>query len=116
MRTPALLLACALLGGCPSPALLPPPSTLANRTTLDERGAIRVEQLYQAAALVAVEADRLGLVPAAARARIAAADARAYAAVQAVRAAYDVGNAPGYAAALARAEAAKTALVAAIRG
>jgi hypothetical protein len=103
------LSACATL---PAP---PAPVTVADRTRLDEQTALSVELAYQAAATAVLTASRAGLVPASARPALAAADRRAFAAVRAVRAAYDAGNATGYAGAVEAARAAIASLLTAIR-
>lgn len=88
---------CLALASCTNPAL-PGPSTVANATTLDERGALAAERAYQAIAslMLATGAAKLPAVK--------DADRRAYAVVKAVRAAYDAGNATTYAAAVKQAE------------
>lgn len=100
-------------------ATLPPvptsPAAIADRTPLDEQAALAVELAYQAAGTAVLTANRAGAVPAALKPRIAAADRKAFAAVQAVRAAYAAGNAPSYAAALVSARAAVADLLTAIR-
>lgn len=83
---------------------LPPPGSGAQRTTLDEQAALGVERAYQAAALTLRTGLRSGLIRGALARKAAAADAKAYQAVRAVRAAYSSGNARSYAAALAEAE------------
>jgi hypothetical protein len=103
------LSACATL---PAP---PAPVTIADGTRLHEQTALSVELAYQAAATAVLTANRAGLVPASARPGLAAADRRAFAAVQAVRGAYDAGNATGYAQAVEAARAAVASLLTAIR-
>lgn len=91
----------------------PPPTTPAavdDTTTFDEQAALAVELAYQAAAQT-VLATGAAKSPA-----VKAADQRAYAAVKAVRAAYDAGNAQGYLAAVVSARSAVASLLSAIRG
>ncbi len=111
----AILLSLGLVACSTVTSVVPSPAVVADRTVLDERHALRAEQLYQASATVVLAANRLGLIPAATRSRIKAADAKAYAAVRAVRAAYDAGNARDYAAARTIAEQAVADLLAAVR-
>lgn len=83
------------------------------QTTLDEKAAIGVETAYTAAARAAKLAITSGAVTDPAKIRqIGDADNRAFAAVQAVRAAYAAGNANSYAAAFVEADAAVKALLA----
>lgn len=105
MRMLLFALAALALPACSMPMAEPPANT-ANATIVDEQAALSVELAYQAAATAVLTADRAGVIPAAARSRIAAADRRAYAAVRSARAAYDTGNADSYATALPRARAA----------
>jgi hypothetical protein len=106
----ATLPACAALN-----APLPAPAAIADRTVLDEKAALGVELAYQAANLAALTASRAGLISDEARPRIAAADARAYAAVLAVRQAYDAGNGGSYFETEARARAALAEFLALIK-
>lgn len=115
MKAAAALVTALALAGCLGQPAAQPPAAAAAATTLDERAALRAEQLYQAAATTILAADRMGLVPAALRPRLAELDRRAYAAVRATRAAYRAGNAPGYAAAVAEADGAVRELLAAFR-
>lgn len=91
-------------------ASLPPPPTVADATTLDERAAIAVELAYQAGAQLALTTG------AAKRENVKAADRRAFAAVKAVRAAYGAGNATSYPTAAIAAHEAVAALLLAIKG
>ncbi len=106
-----ILIAAALaLSACATiPAIPPAPASVANASTLDEQTALAVELAYQAAA-TAVLATGLATKPA-----VKAADRKAYAAVKAVRAAYDTGNASSYATAAVTARTALTDLLTAIR-
>ncbi len=92
----ALLSGCAGLGGIVS-GLPSGPSTVADQTTLDERGAIAVELAYQAANKAAEALTDAGLIEGADATRVAEIDRKAFAAVQAARRAYDTGNAATYA-------------------
>ena len=101
--------ACAGLGAVPS--LPPNPATVADQTTLDERGAIAVEIAYQAAARATEALTDAGLIEGEAATRVAQIDRRAFAAVQTARRAYDAGNATSYADALREARAEIAALL-----
>lgn len=107
-----LLSGCAGLGSVASP---PPPVELANRTVLDEQGALAVELAYKAARLAGETAVDAGLVKGATAQRVAALDLQAYSAVLAVRQAYRAGNAASYAEALVRGQSAITELIAAMK-
>lgn len=106
----ALLIPLSLALASCNVSALPPPNTVADRTTLDERAAIAVEMAYQAAAQLALATG------AAKREDVKAADRRAYAAVKAVRAAYEAGNAASYASAAASAHSTVASLLTALRG
>ncbi len=103
------LCACTGLGAVSS--LPPNPGTVADQTTLDERGAIAVEIAYQAAAQATEALTDAGLIDGAAAVRVAEIDRKAFAAVQAARRAYDVGNAASYADAIREARAEIAALL-----
>lgn len=106
----AILLPLALAVASCGPATVPPPATVSDATTLDERAAIAVELAYQAGAQLALTTG------AAKTERVKAADRRAFAAVKAVRAAYRAGNASTYPAAAIAAHEAVAALLLAIKG
>lgn len=96
----ALALACA---ACTPTALtadlerIPPsPSAAADATAIDEQAGIAVEIAYQASAQAVLLASRSGLLNGERATRAAALDRQAYAAVEAVRTAYDAGNATTY--------------------
>ena len=92
------------------------PGQVARRTVLDEQAALGVELAYKAfrtALEVAVDA---GVLRGERAAQVAALDNRAYAAVQAVRAAYRAGNAASYTQAVSDARAAINAALAAVKG
>lgn len=110
-----LILACSLaLAGC---TLEPPtsPGQIANQTVLDEKAGIAIETAYAAAAEAATLALRGGFVSGPQAQRIAEIDNRAYAAVQATRAAYRAGNARSYSEAAASALPILRELLAAIK-
>jgi hypothetical protein len=89
-------------------ALPAAPTEIANTTVLDEQAALSVELAYQASALTLRSGLRAGLIKGPDAVRAAKADQIAYSAVQAVRAAYDAGNARSYTAALVAAREAVT--------
>jgi hypothetical protein len=104
MKRILTFLVCALLAGCANVAGEPPaPAQVAARTTLDEQAAIGVENAYQASAELILVAEQSGLLNAESRARLRQMDGQAHAAVLLVRRAYEAGNAPSYAAAIAAA-------------
>lgn len=108
-----LFLAPLALAACTPPTSIPPaPSTVADKTTLDEQGMLAVELAYKAARMAVETGVDTGLVHGAAAARFASLDNTAYAALQAVRAAYRTGNATNYANALTQARSAITGLLA----
>ncbi|OHC96388.1 MAG: hypothetical protein A2792_00095 [Sphingomonadales bacterium RIFCSPHIGHO2_01_FULL_65_20] len=82
------------------------PEEIADATVLDEQVALSVELAYQATAIAAKAAADSGTLKGERAAQIATLDRRAFAAVQAVRKAYDAGNARSYgeAVAIARVE------------
>jgi hypothetical protein len=94
--------AAVALAGCNPSALgtLPSsPAQAADRTTLDEQGALTVELAYSAVRLAVETGVDVGIIRGSIADRFAELDRRAYAAVLAVRAAYRAGNADSYAAA-----------------
>lgn len=112
------LSACAPLAALGGVASLPVPSKLADRTKLDEQAALAVELAYKTARTLAELAVDAGAVkPGTPLARrIAVADVQAYAAVVAVRSAYDAGNADAYDAAATQAREAIDAYRRAVKG
>jgi hypothetical protein len=111
------LVACSPMASQNGLAGLPPaPVVLADQTILDEQASLSVELAYQASALTLRTAFRAGLLKGDAAARAAAADNTAYAAVQAVRAAYDAGNATSYATSLLKARTAVTNALTLLKG
>lgn len=92
------------------------PSEVANQTILDERAALAVELAYRAAGTALETAVDAGAITGTNAATAARLENRAYAAVLAVRAAYDTGNASTYAEAVDNAQGAVNALLAAIKG
>lgn len=113
---PLSMAACAPLSNVGLPSLPPAPAALADKTALDEQAALSVELAYHASALTLRTAFRAGLLKGDAAARAAAADNTAYAAVKAVRAAYDAGNATSYAASLIKARDAVTFTLTLLKG
>lgn len=133
------------LGGC-GPMLgallntaAPPPQAVANRTVLDEQGALTVEALYTAAARAGALAFRTGIIqpssnpavqqdnfcqlvmarvftPTDRGSSVAALECKLRAARDAVRHAYDAGNAADYATAMVEARAASNQILAFIHG
>lgn len=83
------------------------PADVANKTTLDERLAIGATVSYTAASRLGTALATAGLID---KARFKALDAQGYAAVQAVKAAYDAGNATSYTAAIDRVNATVAAI------
>lgn len=107
MKRMILCLAAVLvLSACTfgSLASVPPaPSGLANRTVLDEQGALAVELAYKAARTAVELAVDTGLLKGPAAAQVADLDNRAFLAVTSARSAYAAGNAASYSAALGEA-------------
>ncbi len=121
MKRLALFLALTLgacAGGISPPASIPAaPIDLADKTTLDEATVIAFDQSVTVAANLAELAIRTGAVKGdAALNRVADASRRARAAVIALHAAYDAGNATSYAAAIRSAREAINAVQAAAMG
>lgn len=86
---------------------VPPPVTYADRTTLDEKGAIGAETTFTLAAKAATLAIRSGIVSEPATiVRIGEVRGKAYAALLKIRSAYRIGNAASYSAAFREFEAA----------
>ena len=114
---------CALsalaLSACSLPALMGLPAApvaAANQTVMDEKVGIAIETAYPSAAYAATLAIRSGALSRENILRVAEIDRRAYAAVQATRAAYDAGNASTYREAATIALPLVRELIAAIRG
>lgn len=103
---PIMMMTAVLLGGCTALATAVPssPGAIADRTVLDEKAAIGVENGYQAAVALVRAANAAGLLDQEARLRFADLDNLAYAQVQRVRQAYDAGNAASYAQAVSVAQ------------
>lgn len=101
-----LMIGCASLPSIPSG-----PAPIANKVVLDEKAAIAVELAYQAAALSLRTGLQTGIIKGEAAANAAKADRAAYAALIALRAIYEAGNAHEYPAALTKAREAVSALV-----
>ena len=112
----AAMLACApMLASC-GVMTTPPPATVANATVLDEQVGQGVELAYAAFRIALEVAVDTGRLKGAAATRAAALDNRAFAATQAVQAAYRAGNSDGYLAAAKEARAAITAALVAVKG
>ncbi len=87
------------IAGCVSTSA---PVAVADQTVLDEKAGIAAEVAYTAVAKAIVVSIRAGLITDRAKLeKIRDLDAKAYAALQATRAAYKSGNALSYSAALA---------------
>lgn len=113
------LLPLALLAGCTGTTpvnVLPPPVTVANATVLDEKAATAVELSYKAMRLAMETAIDAGYLRGENARKAADLDNRAYAAVLAVRSAYNAGNAADYNGAVANAISAVGAATAAVKG
>ena len=107
MKNPLLLaLLCALPACTPVNTIPPAPAAVADKTVLDEQGALAAELAYKAARIAIETGVDAGLIRGATATKIAALDAKAYAALKIVRQAYAAGNATSYASGLATARAA----------
>jgi hypothetical protein len=118
---PAILAALALTGcmggnlgvGTAIDAAVPvKPADVADQTTLDERIGIVATLGYTAASRMGTALASAGLID---KARFKALDAQGYAAVLALKAAYDTGNAGSYSDAIARANAAVAGMKSLVR-
>lgn len=107
------LICAAPLASC---ANLTSPVASANQTKLDEQAAIGVNLAYKAFRLAAETGIEAGFIKGDVAAKVASADNRAFAAVQAVDAAYRAGNSTDYASAVANAYVAIDFAVAAVKG
>lgn len=88
----------ASLAACSTfPSVPASPSAASDQTVLDEKLAITVEQAYRFARTAVELAVDQGLVEGELAGDLQEANQKAFEAVQAVRKAYDVGNADGYA-------------------
>lgn len=106
IRLLPLALLCALPACTPVNTIPPAPGAVADKTVLDEQGALAAELAYKAACVAIETGLDAGLIRGATAARVAALDAKAYAALGVVRKAYAAGNATSYATALIAARAA----------
>lgn len=86
-----------------APTIPPAPSTVADRTRLDEQAGLSLTLAYQAANRLGLVAIQTGLAKGAAAERIKSLDRSAFAWVERARAAYLAGNADSYAKAAAQA-------------
>jgi len=93
----------------------PAPSSVANKTILDEQAALGVELAYKAARLSMETAVDAGLLKGSSAAKAAVIDNRAFLAVATVRQAYRAGNATSYKEALEAARSVISDLIA-VRG
>lgn len=110
MRKLLLLAAPLALASCNGLAVPPvTPGQVADRTVLDEQAALGVELAYKAWRLALETVVDSGLLRGEKAKQVAALDNRAYAAVKAVRSAYQAGNAASYTRAVKDARAAITA-------
>jgi hypothetical protein len=105
MRALSVLLAAALVACSPATLVGLPasPQVAADRTTLDEQALLGVELAYKAARIAVEVYVDSGHCTGACATRFRDLNRRAYAAVNAARAAYRAGNATGYIAALGEA-------------
>jgi hypothetical protein len=95
-----------LLASCATPVIPPAPSEIADKTILDEQGALGAELAYKAARTAAELAVDAGVLKGTRASQVAALDRKAYAALLAVRTAYRAGNATAYDTALTEARSA----------
>lgn len=107
--TSLMLAGCAVAtppGGIPPEpvSILPAPSTVADRTVLDEQGLRGLELGYKLARLAGEALVDAGLIRGETAATIARVDSRVFAALGVARSAYDAGNADSYGAALIEAQ------------
>jgi len=92
------------LGACTSiPAVPPAPVVAADQTKLDEQAGLAITSAYRAAVAAARLANQIRPFSVATKAKAADLDAKAFAAVAAVRTAYEAGNATSYAEAVTKA-------------
>lgn len=110
------LAACAtpgsIVGGVLDASVPTKPADVANKTSLDERLATGATIAYTAASRLGTALASAGLID---KARFKALDQQGYAAVLAVKAAYDAGNSTSYAAAIDRVNAAVAGINALVR-
>lgn len=111
IRLIPLALLCALPACTPFNTIPPAPGAVANKTVLDEQGALAAELAYKAARVAIETGVDAGLIRGATAAKVATLDAKAYAALGVVRKAYEAGNAASYNAAIVTARAAITDLL-----
>lgn len=120
MKRALTILAALSLSACTTgqvvSAIPAAPAAVANKTVLDEQAALGVELAYQAAALSLITATRAGLIKGDAATKAAALESRAYAAVLAVRGAYNTANADSYSDALVQARSLVAQIVAIVKG
>lgn len=90
---------------------VPPPVTVADRTSLDERGLLALELAYKAARIAVEISVDTKVVWGATAARVADYDQQAFLALSVARGAYRTGNASSYRTALDEAQAAISQLL-----
>lgn len=96
--------AALMLGACAGLGVSAPgPATIAERTTLDERGLLGAELAYKSARTLAEAGADAGLIGPKLAADIAQVDAKLYGALKRAREAYAAGNAATFEGALAEA-------------
>lgn len=103
MKRFLLPLALALSACTTIPAIPPSPASVANQTKLDEQTGLAITSGYRAAVAAARLANQIRPFSPGTKTRAAELDAKAFAAVAAVRSAYEAGNAESYAAAATKA-------------
>lgn len=91
------------------------PAAVANTTVLDEQAALGVELAYKAARIAMETAVDAGILKGARATQLAAADNKAYAAIQVARRAYQAGNATDYQSGVASARLAVADLLALLK-
>lgn len=108
------ILALALVASLSACALTPPPAPVdvADKTALDEQAGITATVAYTAASRLGLALARAGIID---KAKFKALDARGYAAVLAIKAAYDAGNSASYFAAIEQAKAATAQISALVK-
>jgi len=100
-----------IAAGAADAAGVPAPVAVADLTTADEVGMLRVERIYKAARSTIELAVDTGFIRGSLAATIAKADAFAFQKLTGLRALYDAGNAASFRAALPEAERAVTNII-----
>lgn len=104
------------LPACSTTGVPGSPAEVADKTILDEQGALSVELAYKAARTVVEVAVDAGLIKGELASTIARLDRDAYSAVLAVRSAYDAGNATSYSSAIDRARSIISSIIEKVTG